>query len=422
MPESSQPAAVSNPIAVAPALARRNLPVLVICQCIATGGTILVVTVGGIIGVDLAPAPWLATLPVSLMVVGTALAVLPASWLMSRVGRRRGFAAGALGGALGALLAAGALLLENFVLFAVAALVMGAQLAFTQQYRFAAAESVPPAAAGRAISIVLAGALGGALLGPEIATRTAVPLWGVAWLGGFLVVALLSVCASALLLAFAEPARQERAADMEPARPLRALLLTAPFAIAVLAGVVGQGTMTFVMTATPVSMHVVDGHSMTETSSVIRAHVLAMYVPSLVSAALIGWLGTVRLMIVGLLALAGTVVVALQGHAYLHYWWALVLLGVGWNFLFVGGTSMLVASYRPAERFGAQAFNDFAVFGVSALASLLAGSVVVRFGWSAVLWSTLPPLVLMLGALALRRAPAVAPADPLSRASDRATR
>jgi len=408
MPEP-QSVTAHGPVSAAPALARRNLPVLVICQCIASGGTILVVTVGGIIGVDLAPAPWLATLPVSLMVVGTALAVLPASWLMSRVGRRRGFAAGAFGGALGALLAAGALLLDNFVLFSVATLVMGAQLAFTQQYRFAAAESVPPAAAGRAISIVLVGALGGALLGPEIATRTATPLWGIAWLGGFLVVALLSACASALLLVFAEPTQQERAADMEPARPLRALLLTAPFAIAVLAGVVGQGTMTFVMTATPVSMHVVDGHAMTETSNVIRAHVLAMYVPSLVSAALIGWLGTVRLMIVGLLALAGTVAVALQGHAYLHYWWALVLLGVGWNFLFVGGTSMLVSSYRPAERFGAQAFNDFAVFGVSALASLLAGSVVVRFGWSVVLWSSLPPLVLMLGALALRRAPAAAP-------------
>jgi MFS family permease len=382
--------------------------------------------VGGIIGVDLAPAPWLATLPVSLMVVGTALAVLPASWLMSRVGRRRGFAGGAFGGALGALLAAGALMLGSFVLFSVATLVMGAQLAFTQQYRFAAAESVPPAAAGRAISIVLAGALGGALLGPEIATRTAAPLWGIPWLGGFVAVALLSACASALLLAFAEPVQQERPADMEPARPLRALLVTAPFAIAVLAGVVGQGIMTFVMTATPVSMHVVDGHAMTETSSVIRAHVLAMYAPSLVSAALIGWLGTVRLMIAGLLALGATVAVALQGHAYLHYWWALVLLGVGWNFLFVGGTSMLVASYRPAERFGAQAFNDFAVFGVSALASLLAGSVVVRFGWTAVLWSSLPPLVLMLGALAMLREPGPTSGgvggDAVSRGPHRATR
>jgi len=150
---------------------------------------------------------------------------------------------------------------------------------------------------------------------------------------------------------------------------------------------------------------VVDGHAMSDTSAVIRAHVLAMYVPSLVSAVLIGWLGVTRLMVVGLLALAAALGVALQGHAILHYWWALVLLGVGWNFLFVGGTGLLIASYRPSERFKAQACNDFAVFGVSALASLLAGSIVVRFGWTAVLWSSLPLLVVLAGgllALALR--------------------
>lgn len=380
-------------------LALRNLPILVLCQCIAVGGTVLIVTVGGIIGVALAPSAWLATLPVSLMVVGTALAAIPAAWVTSRIGRRRGLSVAAIGGCFGALLGAFALAQQSFLLFCCATLVIGVQLAFSQQYRFAAAESVGPADAGRAISIVLVGAMGGALLGPEIAARTAAPLLGVAWLGGFLTVAGLSLLAGLLLLGLAEPPTHDDLTDPAQARPFIDLLIQPLFLIAVLAGVVGQGTMTFVMTATPVSMHVVDGHAMTDTSNVIRAHVLAMYLPSLVSAALVGMLGVVRLMLIGVMALGATLVVALQGHEYLHYWWALVLLGVGWNFLFVGGTSLLVASYRPVERFKAQAFNDFAVFGVSATASLLAGSVVVHFGWGSVLWSSLPLLVVMLVAL-----------------------
>jgi predicted MFS family arabinose efflux permease len=376
------------------------------------GGTVLVITVGGIIGVELAPAPWLATLPVSLMVVGTALAAIPAAWVMSRIGRRRGFAAAALGGSLGALLAALALARGSFELFCTATFLIGAQLAFSQQYRFAAAESVPPARAGRAISIVLVGAMGGALLGPEIAARTAAPLWGVPWLGGFLCAAGLAALASGLLLLLIEPPRHDPAAEPGEARGIRGLLRQPVFAVAVLAGVVGQGTMTFVMTATPVAMHVLDGHAMAATSNVIRAHVLAMYLPSLVSAVLIGWLGTLRLMTIGVLALLCTAAVALQGHHYLHYWWALVLLGVGWNFLFVGGTSLLVAAYRPSERYAAQAFNDFAVFGGSALASLLAGSVVVNFGWHAVLWSSLPLLGVMLAALGWLRLRDRGPGSP----------
>jgi len=380
-------------------MARRNLLILVTCQCIAVGGTILIVTVGGIVGVALAPSPILATLPVSLMVVGTALAAIPAAWVMSRIGRRRGFAAAALGGALAALLAALALMQASFLLFCCATTIIGAQIAFSQQYRFAAAESVELAQAGRAISIVLVGAIGGAFLGPEIATRAAFVIPETAYLGSFLVVAALSVAAGLLLLTLVEPARPKIAADALPNRSILQLLRQPRFAVAVLAGVVGQGVMTFIMTATPVAMHVVDGFTMAETSSVIRAHVLAMYIPSLVSAALIGWLGTLRLMGIGVLALALTVVVALQGHGFHHYWWSLLLLGVGWNFLFVGGTSLLIESYLPAERFSAQAFNDFAVFGVAALGSLLAGSVVVLFGWAAVLWSALPLLVLMAVAL-----------------------
>lgn len=379
--------------------ARRNLAILLLGQCVATGGTVLVVTIGGIVGVALSPDPALGTLPMSLMVVGTAASAVPAAMLMQRIGRRPGYAAASLLAAGAALLAAWAVTTASFVLFCFATLLIGVNVAFSQQYRFAAAESVPVHQAGQAVSLVLVGAVGGALLGPAVVTRAAGLHAEVPFAGPFLVMAGLYVAAALLLALLREPRVALDAGPREPARPLRELAVQRLFMVAVLAGVVGQGVMTFIMTATPISMHVMDGFSLTETAAVIRTHVLAMYLPSLASALLIGWLGAVRLMWLGLAAFAATVSIALQGHEYLHYWVSLLLLGVGWNFLFVGGTTLLVQSYRPAERFTAQAANDFSVFGVAALGSLLAGSVVHAAGWEGVLWGSLPALLVMIGAL-----------------------
>jgi MFS family permease len=161
-------------------------------------------------------------------------------------------------------------------------------------------------------------------------------------------------------------------------------------------------------------MHVVDGHSLADTAAVIRAHVLAMYVPSLVSGMLIAWLGVRTVMSVGAAVFVATVLLGLQGHAYLHYWGTLVLLGVGWNFLFVGGTTLLVANYRSAERFQMQAINDFSVFGTSALASLLGGAILLAFGWDTVLMIAAAPLVLVIAALL--RVPGAALTTPSDRA------
>jgi MFS family permease len=378
-------------------------------QCVATGGTVLVVTIGGIVGVQLSPAPALGTLPMSLMVVGTALSAIPAALLMQRIGRRPGYAAASLLGAIAALLAAYAVSAGSFVLFCLATLLIGVNVAFSQQYRFAAAESVAVERAGQAVSLVLVGAVGGALLGPAIVTG-AEGLWSAQpFADPFLLMAGLYAATSLLLLALREPRPATEPGTPLARRPLRELAAQRLFLVAVLAGVVGQGVMTFIMTATPISMHVVDGFSLQETAAVIRTHVLAMYLPSLASALLIGWFGARRLMWTGLAAFAATVAIALQGHGYLHYWWSLLLLGVGWNFLFVGGTTLLVQSYRPAERFTAQAVNDFSVFGVAALGSLLAGSVVHLAGWEAVLWGSLPPLLVMMAALLwLRQSPTTA--------------
>lgn len=389
----------------------RNLAILMSCQCAATGGTVLVVTVGGIVGSRLAPDPAWATLPMSLMVVGTALCAAPAAMLMRRIGRRAGFALAAAGNCLAALLGIAALRGASFVAFCACTALIGGTIAFSQQYRFAAAESVPLAQSGRAVSLVLAGAVGGAFLGPFLATLpdTSAALAGSGFTVSFAALAAVSLAAALLLLSLREPQPVQDQSAAAPARSFAAVLRQPLFIIAVLAGVVGQGVMTFVMTATPISMHVLDGHSLAATSAVIRAHVLAMYLPSLASALLIGWLGIGRLMALGVAALGATVVIALQGHEYLHYWFSLLLLGLGWNFLFVGGTSLLVQSYRPSERFTAQAANDFCVFGVAAAGSLLAGVVVHAVGWEGVLWSSLPALLVMLAALLwlalLQRAP-----------------
>jgi len=378
----------------------RNTAVLFIAQCMFVSGTVLMVTVGGIVGSSLSPTRVLATLPMSLMVVGTAISAVPASLLMQRFGRRTGFVGAALVGIGACQLAILALNQEHFVLFCIAATLIGVTVAFSQQFRFAAAESVPLASVSQAVSFILLGSIGGALLGPELAARS--PGWSpdqpfaAAFLGAAGCYAL-AVVALVMFRARQELGTEE--VDDEAPRRLMAIIVLPVVTAAVLGGVVGQGVMTFVMTATPVSMHVVDGHSLADTASVIRAHVIAMYLPSLFSGFLIGWLGARQVMLVGVIALGCTIALGSLGHEFLHYWGALVLLGIGWNFLFVGGTTLLVQSYRPVERYRMQALNDFSVFGASALASLLGGAVLLQFGWDTVLMASALPLVLMLGVL-----------------------
>ena len=378
---------------------RTNLTLYFLAQVIFVSGSVLLVTLGGIVGSELAPHPSLATLPLSLMVVGTALATVPAALLMQRIGRRIGFAGGALLAVLGALLAVLGLETRSFALFTAAVGLIGATLAFSAQFRFAAAESVAPEKAGWAISIILLGSIGGAVIGPELATRSPGWIQEQPYQGALLAMAGLYAVAAGLLLLTENPAPPGDAEGGGDGRRTLEFAAQPKFIVAVLAGVVGYGVMMFVMTATPISMHVVDGHSIDATARVIQAHVVAMYLPSLASAPLIQRFGAHKLMTAGATALAATVAIGLSGHELMHYWWALVLLGIGWNFLFVGGTTALVGAYRPAERFRAQALNDFSVFGVSAAASLMAGALLHSFGWSAVLLSTLPALALMVMAI-----------------------
>ena len=390
---------------------KNNLIILVICQLISVTGSVVIVTLGGIIGADLTSNPAWSTLPISMMVVAIAATTIPATILMRRLGRSRGFAIASLSAVIAVLVAAYALSETSFVMFIVAAAMFGINMAFTQQYRYAAAESVPARYTARAVSFVLVGSIGGGLIGPELATRGQNWVSDVPYAGTMLALAALYLVQAVLLLRLKSVGEAFHEDDVRPSRGLRQIVRQPVFLVAVLGGTVGYGLMTLVMTATPLSMHINDGYSIEQTASVIRAHVLGMYVPSLVSGFLIERLGVTRMMFFGALGLLATSIVALQGQSVLHYWGALILLGVGWNFLYVGGTTMLTYTYSMSERFQAQAANEFLVFGTSAVASLLAGTVMHYFGWSRLMFVPIPILLIIFTALLLVRR------DPLLRRS-----
>jgi MFS family permease len=295
--------------------------------------------------------------------------------------------------ALGMLVTVIALRQSSFILFCIATMMVGINVAFTQQYRYAAAESVVPAHIPRAISFVLLGSIGGAFLGKELATLGPEGFEGIPFAGTMVALAALFLLQSFLMMALREPNMRDELETEQSDRPLGEIVRQPVFLAAVFGGVAAYGIMTLIMTATPLSMHLNDGYSIEETGSVIRAHVLAMYVPSLVAGLLIERVGVTRLMIAGAIWLLATSVIGLQGHSLLHYWWALVSLGVGWNFLYVGGTTLLTYTYSMTERYHAQAVNEFLVFGTSATASLLAGTVMFYFDWSTLMLVPIPFLV-----------------------------
>ena len=378
-------------------LLNRHLLTLAGAQLASVSGVVAMVTLGGILGRQMAPSEALATLPLSCLVLGIAATTIVAAWCMSRVGRGKGFAIGALTGSVGFLLAAAAMALQSFAAFLLAAFLVGASNAFAQQYRFAAAESAPDRAA-QAVSLVLIGALGGAMLGPALAT------WGEGWIpkapfaGTFAALACVGVLAAAGLLRLQAPAPADAAAEA-PTRPLAEMVRQPLFIAAVGGGVAGFGAMNLVMTAAPLSMHAGEGYSLGVAAAVVQAHVLAMYLPSLVTGQLIARFGAGRIMGAGAAILLLTLAFGFAGRQVLHYAGAMIALGVGWNFLYTGGTVLLGQAHRPAERFRAQAVNDFSVFGVSAAGSLGAGLALNLFGWHGVLAAAAAPIAAAIAIL-----------------------
>lgn len=371
-----------------------NVTLLAFAQMLAASGLTVVVILGGIVGADLAPKPSWATVPLSLAIVATALTTVPAAMLMRRIGRRSGFIIGALLGVSGGLVASLGVSGGNFKLFCAGTMLLGSSMAFTQQYRFAAAESVAPDRVSHAISYVLIGSLGAAVIGPQLALAGR---WWTAtqYAGSFLTVSLLYFAALMVLsrLNLPTPCATDNGMNDTP----EGELLSHPhFRIAVFSSAVAYAVMSFIMTAAPISMHGLDHHSVEATTMVIQSHVLAMYLPSLVSGRIIVRYGERLVMLWGGVLLASCAAVSLAGHHVMHYWWGLVLLGIGWNFLFVAGTTLLARHLRGANRHRAQAINEFTVFGSQACASLLAGVAVQQIGWQALNIATLPLLAIMI--------------------------
>jgi MFS family permease len=377
----------------------RNVYVLAIAQALSAAGMMTVFLLGGILGSAFAPLPQFATLPVSLTVVGLAATAIPAALLMERVGRRTAFVASASLAALAALVVAWAVVQESFVLLCGATLVLGANLAFQQQHRFAATESVTPGRVSTAVSLVMVGTLVAAAVGPQVALALKDLVPGHEYAGSFVGVAALLAAAALVLTRCSPGLPQAHPAVGGDARPLAEVIRQPMFLIAVTAAVVSYAVMSFIMTATPISMHVHDHHSDTDTAWVIQSHLLAMYGPSLLSGRLIERIGVRAGMAAGLALMFACVAIDSAGRDLMHYWWGLVLLGIGWNLLFVAGTSLLTTTYRPGERFRAQAVNEFSVFGTQALASLLAGPAIHALGWRTLNLAALVPLALFAAAL-----------------------
>lgn len=372
-----------------------NVRLLLLAQVLTGTGLTAVVLFGGLLSAQLAPNPSLATVPVSLAVVGMALSTVPASFLMRLTGRRLGLVIGAGIGICGSLICAYAIVRGSFLLFCCGSMLFGTATAFSVQYRFVAAESVPRERASQAISYVLLGGLGAALIGPQAAM--AARGWSAdhEYAGSFLVVGLLYTF-GAIVLSRLRPTESATATIGSSAPSVGELIREPMLRRACLAGIVAFGVMSFIMTAAPVSMHRIDHHSADAITWTIQSHILAMYLPSLFSGNLIARFGERSMMMAGSVLLAASALMSLIGHDVPHYWIGLVLLGAGWNLLFTAGTSLLATHYTGAERHRAQAINDFVVFSSQAVVSLLAGLAVTQFGWQWTNLSVLPLLALMV--------------------------
>ena len=373
---------------------RRNVLLLAMGLALSMTGTTMVITASALAGKFLAADQRLSTLPVAMQFVFTMASTVPASFLMRRMGRRFGFILGQITGAASALLSAYALYIGSFPLFVLSSGLFGIHNAVWQYYRFAAAETASPAFKARAISLVMSGGIVAALIGPQLAKLSVDLIGQIPFAGIYVVIALIAVLTIGVLLPIQipPPSAAERAMG---GRPLGLIARQPTFVVAVLSAMMGYGIMTLVMTATPLAMLACD-HSFSDAAFVIQWHVLGMFAPSFVTGDLIRRFGALTIIATGALALLGCVAINLAGVDVWNFWGALVLLGVGWNFMFIGGTTLLTDTYRPEEKAKVQSLNDFMVFGMVALASLSSGVLQQTVGWQAVNAGIVPLVALAL--------------------------
>ena len=375
---------------------RRNVGLLAGCQAMLFTNNSTLVAINGLAGLALAPRPSLATLPVTCWVLGGALATMPASLYMKRVGRQAGLTAGTFWAVAGALVCGAAIYGGYFSLLCFGALLFGVYNAHGQYYRFAAADAAPPEYRPTAISLVLAGGLVGGILGPAL-SRWTIELGARKFMGAYLALIAVALITVVLLrfIRIPVPSAAERAAA---GRPLAEIAAQPKFIVAVLAAAIGYGVMNFLMTSTPIAMQIC-GYAFSATAFVISSHIVAMFAPSFVTGALIRRFGTIPVMLSGAALNLVTIAIALAGITVAHFWWALVLLGIGWNFLYTGGTTLLTETYRPEERAKAQGANDQAIFIMMLVSSFTSGATVTTAGWERVNLFALPLVAIVAVAL-----------------------
>ena len=383
--------------------ARRNVTVLVLAQAFLGAQMPMIFTIGGLAGQSLAPNPCFATLPISLIVLGSMLSATPVSAFMQRYGRRAGFFLGTMGGTLGGIVGATGLYLQSFPIFLLGSLLTGLYMSAQGFYRFAAADTASPEFRAKAISYVMAGGLLSALIGPQLVKLTA-NAYVIPFFGTYATVIAINLL-GALLFLFLDIPRPPAPAEGSPYGRTRWQLLKTPrIAVAVICGMVSYALMNLVMTSTPLAV-VGCGYDTSDAANVVSAHVLAMFAPSFVTGQIINRFGVEKVMGLGLFILAGAGAVAMAGVELENFFLALVLLGIGWNFGFIGATTMLAGAHTAEERGRMQGLNDLLVFGGVTFASLASGGLMncsggtPQEGWSAVVMAMAPFLVLAGGAL-----------------------
>ncbi len=390
---------MSNTSTLLPASVQRgNIWRLSLAQALAGANSTVFYATGAIIGDKLAPSAMLATLPISLFVVGMATCTLPAGRIANRYGRIAAFMAGTGAGILAGLIAMIAVILGSFLLFCVSGFLGGAYAAVVLSFRFAATDGVEPVRRARALSLVMLGGVAAGVLGPQLVTWT-MHLWPThLFAATFLAQAAVAAIAAVILLGVRLPA--PTAADIKGGRPLGQITAQPRFIAAVISGAVAYMLMNFLMTSAPLAMHM-SGHSQESSNLGLQWHVIAMYAPSFITGSLITRFGAGRIATVGLILTGLSAAVGLMGIDVAHFWISLILLGVGWNFGFLGASALVLECHTPQEKNRVQSLNDFIVFGLMAIGSFSSGGLLSAFGWNTVLWVSFVPLALALIALAI---------------------
>ncbi|SUA57725.1 multidrug efflux system protein MdtL [Oligella ureolytica] len=377
---------------------RGNIVRLTIAQALAGANAVVVYATGSIIGHDLAPDKSLSTLAISIFVVGMAACILPMGTVSRRYGRRTAFMVGTSCGVLTGLLAALAVVIASFWLFCVATFFGGAYAAVVLSFRFAAADGVDPEKKARALSFVMGGGVLAGVVGPQLVTHTMHMYPNHLFAATFIAQAMAAALSAVVLMGIKLPKATPE--EVSGGRPLRQIIRQPLFITAIICGAVSYMLMNFLMTAAPLAMQL-DGHSQESSNLGLQWHVIAMYAPSFVTGRFIARYDAGTVVMAGLLLIGLSIVIGLMGSDVFHFWSTLILLGIGWNFGFVGASAMVLECHRPEENTRVQSLNDFIVFGTMVIGSFISGSLLAAYDWDRVLWVSFVPLVLAVAILLL---------------------